>query len=280
MTVAATAAFPDLAGRFLARFGLESPAPGDPRYLRELYRAFGDLPYENLSKIIRKHQADEDGQSRFRTPEQVLEGFLESRLGGTCFSLTQTLFALLRHCGFRAYRVLGDMRHGENIHCAVVTVLEREKYLLDAGYLLPEPVLLSPAGRTILRGALYEYHLMPEADGAAYSLFTRSHGTEELKWRYRLHDRAADDRAFAHWWDRSFEAAMMGQLVLTRAFEGGQAYLHQQRLRLNLPDGRRNLNLRDELPERVRELFGIDPALTEAALGRLERERAARGRTR
>ncbi|MEA1996979.1 MAG: hypothetical protein U9N45_05045, partial [Gemmatimonadota bacterium] len=107
--------FSNAAVAFLTHFGLPgAEAPRDYSSLRELYLAFTHIPYENLSKIIRSHHGSDNSSPEFRTPDQVLEGYLSDRLGGTCFSLTQCLFSLLCWCGFNCWRVLGDMRHGQN----------------------------------------------------------------------------------------------------------------------------------------------------------------------
>jgi arylamine N-acetyltransferase len=262
------------AGSFLACFGLTGKIPLNEEALRQIYRAFSNLPYENLSKIIRKHNFLAEGVSSLRTPEEVLEGFLAQRLGGTCFSLTQCLYSLLGFCGFAAYRVLGDMRHGTDIHCAVIADLGQEKYLCDAGYLLPEPLPLSPYDRSELRGSLYTYIL--EADSGnprVHHLYTRSPGSSELKWRYRIRDHAVTDSEFEHRWQLSFHDTMMNQIVLTRNLEKGQVYIHKHHLRLNLSDRKQNINIRSSMAEKVKELFGIDSRIVEKSLISLEEER-------
>jgi len=262
--------FAQAASSFLTRFGLPGTMTCNPEALREIFRAFSHLPYENLSKILRLPETGKVSPPLFRTPEEVLEGYLADRLGGTCFSLTQCLCSLLSWCGFEAHRVFGDMRHGRNIHCAVVVCLGKEKYLCDAGYLLPEPVLMTPGGKSVLKSALYTYLLEADsADSEAYNLYTSSH-RDELKWRYRIRDRTASDREFEYRWRLTFKAPMMRQIVLTRSLEEGQVYIHQHHLRLNLPQGKRNLNIRSSMTEKIEELFGIHPAILEKALIRIE----------
>ena len=259
---------------FLASFGLPENPP--PRYdsLRELYRAFSDLPYENVSKIIRTCESSESGAQVFRTPEEVLEGYLHSRLGGTCFSLTQCLFSLLSLCGFKACRVLGDMHHGPNIHCAVVAALETNRYLCDAGYLLPEPVLLDPGGRSELKGKIYKYILEPDREPGTYNLHTLTHAGE-LRWRYRIRDRAVDDSEFELHWQRSFDLPMNHQLVLSRNLDNTQVYVHKNHLRLRLPHEKKNRNIRASLGRSIEELFGIRSQLVERAYTHVEKIKEA-----
>jgi arylamine N-acetyltransferase len=261
--------------RFLENSGAPVVPVPDEENLRLLYRAFSRLPYENVSKILASRDSERPGDVRtsFRTPEQVLEGWLESRLGGTCFSLTQCLYALLGHCGYSCYRVLGDMHHGANIHCAVVVRIGGGLYLCDAGYLLPEPLALPEEGKCSLQGQIYRYHL--EAEPGAWSLFTESL-SGDIRWRYRLHNRPVDDPAFAHWWERSFSAAMNHQLILSRSTGESHVYVHKDSLRQTTGTGKHNENIRGRIGRSVRELFGIDEALVERAWELSER---ARGKT-
>jgi len=255
---------------FLASFGLPENPACEFDSLRELYRAFSNLPYENISKIIRSQESAENGIPLLRTPDEVLEGYLQSRLGGTCFSLTQCLYSLLSSCGFKAYRVLGDMRHGPNIHCALVVTLAGNKYLCDAGYLLPEPVLLDPGGSTVHKGTIYTYILESDRECGSYNMHTRSHAGQ-LRWRYRIRDRAVADSEFELHWRRSFDLPMNRQLVLSRNLDQAQVYVHKNHLRLRLADGRKNRNIRTSLGRSIEELFGIQARLVERAHTHVEK---------
>ena len=261
-------------GTFLTHFGLPENPPAEFESLRELYRAFTNLPYENVSKIIRSHEPAENGMPLLRTPDEVLEGYLVSRLGGTCFSLTQCLFSLLSSCGFEAYRVLGDMSHGPNIHCAVIVTLAGSKYLCDAGYLLPEPVYLDPDSRSVHKGTIYTYLLEPDREAGLYNMHIQTHAGE-LRWRYRIRDRAVDDSEFEFHWRRSFDLPMNRQLVLNRNLEDAQVYVHKNHLRLRLPDGRKNRNIRTNLGQSIEELFGIEAQLVERAYTHVEKLKEA-----
>ena len=258
---------------FLAHFGLNhklSPARDE---LFALYRAFTSLPYENVSKIIRTYAPRREGPPEFRTPEEVLEGYLTSRLGGTCFSLTHCLYTLLGYCGFSAWRVLGDMRHGPNIHCAVMVSLEGAEYLCDAGYLLPAPLPVDPRGKSVLKSPLYTYLLEPDKRmPETFNLYTLTHSGES-RWRYRIRSRPAENREFEHHWRRSFSAPMNHQLLLSRSLESTQVYVHKNHLRLSLPGGRKNRNIHASLGPSIEELFGIEAALVEQARELVEKAR-------
>ncbi|MEA2062734.1 MAG: arylamine N-acetyltransferase [Gemmatimonadota bacterium] len=272
--------FQRAASEFLGRFGLRAgPSPGTAA-LKELYSAFSRLPYENVSKIIsfRDSGGAPSPEKALRDETRVIEGFLEHRLGGTCFSLTNALACLLETCGFDCYRVLGDMRHGKNIHCAVVVRLGAEKYLCDSGYLLPEPLVLKPGGKSTLYGQLYTYLLQADSPGRrsrekTYSLHTVSPGQQQARWRYRITDRPVGRELFTHYWKLTFSAPMNRHLLLTRNSEQGQIYIHKHKLRLTGSRGHRNSNIRLCAPERIEELFEIDRAMAAQALELIEAER-------
>jgi arylamine N-acetyltransferase len=257
------------AAELFSRFGLSAAASRTPSGLEEIYRAFANLPYENVSKIL---GAAEHGGVWLQSPEELIEGYLAGRLGGTCFSLTHCLYGLLRLCGFRAWRVLGDMQHGRNIHCAVVAETNGTQYLCDPGYLLPAPLAL-PAGNpeSTLRGEVYIYRLRRDPEDArTFHLHTSPPDGGNVRWRYRIHNEPVEDSLFELNWRRTFSASMMNQLVLTRAAGREQMYVHNHKLRLTRPDSRKNSNLSGNVGEAVEELFGIDRGLVDAALERIE----------
>lgn len=270
MILSDPARFERAAAALFSRFGIAAASPCTPSGLEEIYRAFANLPYENVSKIL---GASGHGGVWFQSPEELIEGFLASRLGGTCFSLTHCLYELLRQSGFRAWRALGDMQHGRNIHCAVVAETNGTQYLCDPGYLIPAPLALPACGDTesILRGEVYTYRLRrdPE-DTRAFHLHTSPPDGGNARWRYCIHNEPVEDSLFELHWRRTFSASMMNQLVLTRADGREQMYIHNHKLRLTRPDSRKNANLSGNVGGAVEEMFGIDRSLVEAALERIE----------
>ncbi len=256
------------AAAFLQKFGLGAPQQPGRDSLHQLYSAFTHLPYENVSKILgSRDEADPSLVTiSFRTPEQVLEGYLQSRLGGTCFSLTHCLHTLLRHCGFNCWRVLGDMYHGPNIHCAVVVRLQGDDYLCDAGYLLPEPIKLPAGGHTRTQGKIYRYILSAEPDEpGAFSLHTEPPTGGNSRWRYRIRNLAVDDPTFELHWERSFTASMNSQLLLSHATAESHVFVHKHSVRHTTASGKHNENVRGRVGTSVQELFGIDAELVERA---------------
>jgi len=121
---------------FRRRYNILSGRRPDEILLQNILAGFANLPYENLSKIIKFHRHGAHEAERLRLPEEVIEDHLRRRLGGTCFSLTFFLQAILLHHGFTCYIVMADMRAGKNIHGAMIVWLNGVKHLVDPGYLL------------------------------------------------------------------------------------------------------------------------------------------------
>ena len=136
----------DPVAAFCDSFGVALRRP-DRDLLSELAAAFAHFPYENLTKLLRKHSGDPPS-SWPRFPHEVVRDYLTWRSGGTCFSLTKLLETVLLEAGFRCHPVLADMPHGREIHCALVVHANDERFLLDPSYLLPKPMKLAPRGQT------------------------------------------------------------------------------------------------------------------------------------
>ncbi|RMF94193.1 MAG: hypothetical protein D6736_00455 [Nitrospinota bacterium] len=262
--------------RFFHYFHLRQRRPDMP-FLREILAAFSHFPYENLSKII-KLDAGYGSTYRIRLPEEVMADYMAFRLGGTCFSLTFFLQTILTHCGFFSYPVMADMQAGENIHCALVVLLEGGKYLVDPGYLLHQPMELHPAGRKLFRTPFAGVEITHNPSTGRYALYTFDR--VERKWRYTFTDRPTPPAEFLQHWYASFHKTMMHALCLTRATPHGLLYVRKYFLRETTFEGKRNRNIRRNYHAVLRDLFGIREEIVEQAelaLQRnLARERARR----
>lgn len=244
--------------------------PGDPdaAMLRAIVAHFSRIPYENLTKIIRKHSTSNPVE-RLRSPEDVIRGHIEDGTGGTCFSLTWCLGSILSQAGFRCYPVMADMRR-PNVHCALVVHLGGGRCLVDPGYLLGEPLPLE-GWPVSVRTSFGTVELRPRG-AVSCDLFTVSGG--ESKWRYRLRTTPVSRAAFFRHWRESFSLPMMNSLQLTRLTERGHLYIRDHHLRLQDAAGKVNENIRPVLEQRIEAEFGIAGRITAEAREALERMKA------
>jgi len=251
---------------FHDHFGL-LPGRPDRDSLFDISAAFGQLPWENLTKFLRK--AGEGALPRM--PEEVLREHVEHGAGGTCFSLTEALGEVLAFSGFRTRPVMGDMQHGTNIHCAVLVEMPGgENFLLDPGYLVREPVILDPGAETILKSGS-ETLVYRTGDDNSWDMFTS--GSEGCRHRYRIKLAKVSRDRFRQFWNDSFDSPGMNGLHLSRAVDGVRLYAHNQNLRVVDSCVKRNVKLRSGYADRIAEAFGISRDIASMAWEELGRAR-------
>lgn len=257
-----------------------SPGRPDLKLLGEVSERFANLPWENLTKYLRKHRPPGAFRGvphigRLRRSEEVMTDHARYGTGGTCFSLTHTLRRIVTDLGFRAYPVMADMQHGPNIHCGLLVELEGRRFLLDPGYLVAEPVPLDRRKevRVRLAGQTLEYR--PLTEGDAFGLATIN-DRGEVTPRYRLRARRVPEADFLAFWAASFEANGMNGLHLNRITGEGRLSAHDLNLRIDTGRDKLNLKLRDDYVGAVAERFGIYPELVRRAFEAWERNRCPR----
>jgi len=250
---------------------------GSPReVLSSAARAFARIPYENLSKIVKR---DREGSARsaFRSPLEVLQDHLDSGAGGTCFSLTAALLHLLRALGFEAEPLLADRPYGPDTHCAVRVVLDGVPHLVDPGYLVVEPVpLVAPrvgeSGQVRVETSFNEVLLTARDGGARVDLETVQGGSRVRRLAFRT--LPADASQLVKAWEASFGWDMMRYPLLTRIRQrdGAQVYLQGTHLQVRTRSGvERRVVPIDSLPAVVEEELGVRSGLAREALEVLSR---------
>jgi arylamine N-acetyltransferase len=251
---------------FLEHFALPS-ANADLEVLRCIVTCYSSLPYENLTKIIRKFTAVSP-EERLRGPVEVVSGYVEHHTGGTCFSLTYCLGSILSSAGFVCHPVMADMKRA-NVHCALVVAMNERRYLVDPGYLIGEPVELS--GVPVRMKTTFGVVELRPRQGERYDLFTVE--GETRKWRYTVRTTPVSHSEFMSHWRNSFALPMMNSLLLTRLTPNGHLYIKNHHLRMNGMHGKVNENIRSGFESRIEEEFGIPSEITAWAREHLERLR-------
>lgn len=256
----------DSAALFFNHFNLSFQRP-DFKFLQEVVTQFANIPYENISKIIKLSHEWENG-AKIRMPEQVLEEHIRLKLGGTCFSLTYSLLSILTQCGYICYPVMAHMRAGKNIHCCLVVDFDGVKYLVDPGYLLSQPMVLEHFTRRKYLREFGGVELRYDAETGFHDLYTFE--MKDLKWRYRFIDRPCPLDEFLQHWLASFTQPMMHGICLTRITPSGIIYIHKQFMRQTTGQGKKNFKLKTNYHETINSLFGIDKQTIEQAQAALD----------
>ena len=232
-------------------------------------KAFSRIPYENITKIIRRAEAGDSIQAR-RSPDEVIADHIRWGTGGTCFSLTSTLCRLTLRMGLEAEYLLADRGYGQNTHSALLVHIDGEPYLADPGFLITEPVPLALAGAREITSGGEKLTLIP--DGDKISLFTERGGKSVHRLTYKT--APVDAGEFGKAWDASFNWEMMRYPLLARAGSSDRIYLRGSMFQVSNKDSVNRVKIpEDELTSKIAGEFGIHPALVARALNILGNQR-------
>ncbi len=256
----------DVLSEFLAHFGIKLDQA--PRVLlRDVANAFARLPYENITKIIKRAEFGSSEKAR-RYPEEVIKNHFDWGSGGTCFSLTSTLMHLVRNLGWKAEYVLADRRYGQDTHCALLISIDGVPHLLDPGFLIVDPIPISASEQGIETG-FNRLVLAPEGRDDRIALSTVRGETRTYRLTYKISP--VDYGEFLKAWDASFDWEMMRYPLLTRTISSSQIYLRGSRFQVSKPDSIERLEIRGEsLISKISEEFRIRPDIVAHAISILK----------
>jgi hypothetical protein len=206
---------------FLSRFGISDQGPES--LLLQLTAAFKNVPFENLTKIL-KVSSVVSAASAKRHPDELIGDYLRWGTGGTCFSLTASAVAILDAVGIDAWPVLADRHYGSNTHCGLIIVRPGGNVLLlDPGYLLFFPTPLPVEKPSFFDTGFNRIELRPAHGGGRIELYTIVKGNRKLRLTFKIDP--VSDEAFGRAWEQSFAFEMMRYPVITRQVGGAHQYL-------------------------------------------------------
>jgi len=249
---------------FFEHFGILPKRP-TAELLSALGVAFAHLPYENLTKLVKKAQ-HAPGPARRRLPDEVLKDHLTRGAGGTCFALTRLFGDVLKRAGFRCFPVLCDMRYRPDSHCALAVEVGSRLLLIDPGYLLHEPLPFEsgPTGYGHRQARLVSATEGPQA----WDLYTYG------AWRYRLKLGPVSAEHFLSVWDASFDWTMMNDVHLCAPRADGYTYVHGHKLRTRQGTSKTTENIRGMEDLVLSQQFGMSAELVSRALNFVAQQRA------
>ena len=256
--------------QFLNYYNIKQKLPGQ-LFLEEILEKYTNLPYENISKIIKLNE-DFSSENRIRLPDQVINEHEQFKLGGTCFSLTFYLESILKTLGYNCYPIMADMRNQPNIHCALVVIIDMKKYLVDPGYLLTRPMEIHPDVPRLYRTEHTGVELSFDKSDERYHLYTFDR--QEKKWRYRFWDRPAPPQDFLRYWQESFYKGTMHGIVMTKIKPDGMIYMQNNYLKITSIEGQQKQRLKEGYFSTVQNIFGFGPELVEKAQEAMQRNMA------
>jgi arylamine N-acetyltransferase len=205
----------------------------------------------------------ENPESRLRLPNAVFSDHVQFGAGGTCFSLTYFFWKILLKAGFNLYPVFCDRSYGPDTHCALVVFIGGEKYLVDPGYLMEEPLLIPPFGETFQRSDAFSVILTRLGLTSQFILSTVSRGVKKL--RYRLKDFEISHDIFIQRWSESFDWAMMRHPCVSKLTGSGQLFMRDGVLRKAGEKSNEQGSIKKKFAEEIEKTFGISGSLAEGA---------------
>ena len=261
---------------FMQYFGI-SPDESRRQLLDRVVTAFAGIPYENLTKIIKRAETGSDEKAR-RYPDEVIHDHIDWGAGGTCFSLTAALAQLVHELGWEAEYILADRSYGSNTHCALLIRIDGVWHLLDPGFLIVNPIQLEAEGEQEIHTAFNRLILKPEKNRDRVSLSSMRKGVKTYRLTYKASP--VDESEFFKAWDASFGWDMMKYPLLTRTSDSKQIYLNGTRLQISDRDSVEQREIRaDALITGIAAEFRIHPFLVERAVALLKQRGERIGKT-
>lgn len=239
---------------FETYFGLQGGGPG-LAHLGKYVSCFAQIPYENLTKIIRAFE-QKGFQNKMRKPEDVLKDFFRWGTGGTCFSLTFCLKNILSECGYDCRYRMANLGKRQFNHCALTVYYHQRQWLIDPGYLIVKPLPIPETGSIVHQTALHPVLL--EKDALSGGLHLSTLDPNGAKYRYFLHAEDCSTEEFLRYWRDSFSWNMMNSLLITRIIPEGRFYLHDRHLRWFDQTSHRSEKLKDSFDDSVSAYTGIN----------------------
>jgi len=190
--------------------------------LSKILKAFSNIPYENLTKLIERET--KNFEKRLRTPYYIIKDYFEKGAGGTCFSLVYFLKNFLDYAGFEAEFLLADRSYGEDTHTLLYVEIEGKRYLCDVGYLIYRPI---PLKDEIFEFKTKSYNFILEEKKDGIYVFTKNEKGFK-KFRYKIKREKVKEDTFISAWEKSFEFEMMNHMILSKEIEDGLIYIKDE----------------------------------------------------
>jgi len=154
--------FPELTSQILSHLGCSKEKPS-VRYLNRLIRAhIRRVPWESVSRIIRR-QTTPETELCPRWPEEFWQEALKYGLGGTCFENNLAFLTLLQDLGFDGYLTINDMQTPA-CHAASIITCPGQKYLADVTIPIHCALPIHANQLTRRSNEFHQYTIRPESN--------------------------------------------------------------------------------------------------------------------
>lgn len=238
--------------RFLQEFKFDGKKPS-LAHITAIARYFSRLPYENISKIIKRENTEP--QEWLRLPNEVTEDHFRWHAGGTCFSLTYFLTGIYTLLGYQAQPLICNLNWGENNHSAVRLSFTGQYFLIDPGYMIFKPLPIKEQNIQSPISAETGVSLRYDESQGNYAISTFRKGNYTR--RYQFEDRAIPFPQFAKYWQESFQQPGMDDLTLTRVNGYEMLFIQGDFIKITSPEKVKKMRALNEAEKLIRSDFGI-----------------------
>ncbi len=122
------------------------------------------VPWESAFRIVKRARTADTAVCP-RWPDEFWRDNLERGGGGTCFESNYAFFSLLHALGYDGYLTINNMGDTIGCHTAIILVVDRMKWLVDAGYPLHAPLPVSARGVMYRATTFMRYTVIPDGQG-------------------------------------------------------------------------------------------------------------------
>ncbi|NQV14053.1 arylamine N-acetyltransferase [bacterium] len=238
--------------RFLSDFNFSGLIPSLD-HIAAVSRYFSRLPYENISKIIKREQRG--GELLFRLPDELTEDHFAWHLGGTCFSLTYFLTGIYTILGYEVKPLICQLNWGKNNHSAIRINFAGRHFLVDPGYMIFTPLPMTEETVHAHLSAETGLQLRFLEESESYALYTFRQGQSVR--RYRFVDEVIPLSEFAQFWSDSFNQPGMDNLTLTQVRGDEMLFIQGDFVKITRPDQIQKIRQMDLAEKLIKERFSI-----------------------
>lgn len=250
--------------KYLKLLGISRSQPS-LKFLNNIVKAhLIKIPFENISKLLYKKQGMDD----IPDLSTYLDGIDKYNFGGTCYANNYYINLLLNHLGFDVMLCGADMKNPD-VHIINIVTIDKQQYIVDAGYaapfLKPLPLFLNK-DLTISLGN--EKFIIKPKDEISNSKIEHYYNGELKHW-YTAKPKERSIKEFRNVIKGSYsdEALFMNIFRITRFTENGSLVLRN--LQLTESNGSNYTTIdftRNELPQIVEDKFFIPADISREAL--------------
>ncbi len=252
MSLIHPAAFEKETLAFLEQFQFRGTQPS-LEHIAAISRYFSRLPYENISKILKRDQSPKT--QRLRLPDEVTSDHFAWHAGGTCFSLSYFLCGIYTILGYDAHPLICHLNWGKNTHSAIAIQFAGARYLVDPGYMIFRPLPLRKSNIEAQLSAETGLSLRFDPVKDEYAVYTYRKG--QYVRRYRFSDHLVAWEQFAEFWENSFRLPGMDDITLTRVEGLEMLFVQGDFIKLTSPETIEKFRESNLAEKMIRERFGI-----------------------